>query len=164
MTLVRWTPRVPTQSSFWTDPLANFFDHRATDNRETGLKVDLAEKENHYAISAELPGVKSEDLNVSVEKDVLSISAEKRDDFDGKEDGVYRRERSYGRVSRSFHLGNQVDVDKINAEYKDGVLTLTLPKVEAAKPREVKVKVKNRGNFLNNTGKVWLFVKWTLTI
>ena len=143
MTLVRWAPRVPIRSSFWTDPFADIFDHRAIDNRETGLRVDLAEKENHYVISAELPGVKSEDLNVSVENDLLTISAEKRDEFEGNENGVCRRERSYGRVSRSFQLGNQVDADKIDAGYKDGVLTLTLPKVEAAKPKEVKVKVKN---------------------
>ena len=143
MTMVRWTPRVPTRRSFWTDPFADLFDHRATDTPETGLRVDLAEKENHYVISAELPGVKSEDLNVSVENDLLTISAEKRDELEGNENGVYRRERSYGRVSRSFQLGNQVDADKIDAGYKDGVLTLTLPKVEAAKPREVKVKVRN---------------------
>ena len=144
MTLVRWTPnKVPTRRNFWTDPFVDLFENWAIDNRDTGLRVDLAEKDDHYVISAELPGVKAQDLNVSVENDTLTITAEKRDEFEGNEKGVYRRERSFGRVSRSFQLGNQVDAEKIDAEYKDGVLTLTLPKVERAKPREVKVKIKS---------------------
>jgi len=145
MTLVKWTPAgVPVRRnrSFWVDPFMDLFDHWASDNRESGLRVDLAEKENHYVITAEIPGVKSEDLSVTVENDVLTISAEKRDEFEGKEGGVYRRERSYGSLSRSFKLGEQVNTEKIDAEYKDGVLTLTLPKLEKALPREVKVKVK----------------------
>ncbi len=146
MTLVRWTPTgVPAHRSrsFWNDPFIDLFDNRAWDNRDSGLRVDLAERDDRYVISAELPGVKSEDLNVTVENDVLTISAEKHDEFEGKEDGVYRRERSFGRLSRSFKLGDQVNAGKIDAEYKDGVLTLNLPKAEKAKPREVKVKVKN---------------------
>ena len=144
MKLVRWTPvRVPTRRNFWQDPFVDLFEHLATDNRDTGRKVDLAQRDDNYVISAELPGVQAEDLNVSVENDTLTISAEKRDEYEGKEGGVYSRERSFGRVSRSFQLGNQVDAEKIDAEYKNGVLTLTLPKVEQAKPREVKVKVKN---------------------
>ncbi|MBN2290539.1 MAG: Hsp20/alpha crystallin family protein [Candidatus Glassbacteria bacterium] len=144
MKLVRWTPTsAPARRNFWADPFVDLFDLWASDNRDSGLRVDLVEKDDHYVISAELPGVKSEDLNISVDNDVLTISAEKRDEFEGQEGGVYRRERSFGRVSRSFQLGSQVDVDKIDAEYKDGVLKLTLPKVEKAKPREVKVKVKN---------------------
>ncbi len=145
MTLVRWTPTgVPAHRSrsLWTDPFMDLFDHWASDNRATGLRVDLSEKEDHYVISAEVPGVKSEDLNVTVENDTLTISAEKRDEYEGNEGGVLRRERSYGRISRSFQLGNQVDAEKIEAEYKDGVLTVTLPKLEKAKPRELKVKVK----------------------
>jgi HSP20 family protein len=144
MKCVRWTPaRVPTRRNFWHDPFVDLFEHLATDNRDTGLKVDLAQRDDNYVISAELPGVQAEDLNVSVENDTLTISAEKRDEYEGKESGVYSRERSFGRVSRSFQLGNQVDAEKIDAEYKNGVLTLTLPKAEQAKPREVKVKVKN---------------------
>ena len=145
MTLVRWTPTgvpVHRNRSFWADPFMDLFDHRASDNRASGLRVDLAEKEDHYIISAEVPGVKSEDLNLKVENDTLTISAEKRDEYEGNEGGVLRRERSYGRTSRSFQLGSQVDAEKIDAEYKDGVLTVTLPKLEEAKPRELKVKVK----------------------
>ena len=146
MALVRWTPNgwpVLRSRSFWTDPFSGLFDNWASDNRDSGLRVDLAERDDRYVISAEIPGVKSEDLNVTVENDVLTISAEKHDEFEGKEDGVYRRERSFGRLSRSFKLGDQVNAEKIDAEYKDGVLTLNLPKAEKAKPREVKVKVKN---------------------
>ena len=145
MALVRWTPTgVPVRRSrsFWTDPFTDLFEQWASDNRGSGLRVDLSEKENHYIISAEIPGVKSEDINVTVENDTLTISAEKRDEYEGNEGGVLRRERSYGRVGRSFQLGNQVDAEKIDAEYKDGVLTVTLPKLEEAKPRELKVKVK----------------------
>ena len=146
MTLVRWTPNewpVLRSRSLWNDPFLGLLDNWAGDNRDFGLTVDLAERDDRYVISAELPGVKSEDLNVTVENDVLTISAEKHDEFEGNEDGVYRRERSFGRLSRSFKLGDQVNAEKIDAEYKDGVLTLNLPKAEKAKPREVKVKVKN---------------------
>ena len=146
MTLVRWTPNgwpVLRSRSLWNDPFLGLSDNWAGDNRNFGLTVDLAERDDRYVISAELPGVKSEDLNVAVENDVLTISAEKHDEFEGNEDGVYRRERSFGRLSRSFKLGEQVNAEKIDAEYKDGVLTLNLPKAEKAKPREVKVKVKN---------------------
>ena len=146
MALVRWTPNgwpVVRSRSFWNDPFSGLFDNWANDNRDSGLRVDLAERDDRYVISAEIPVVKSEDLNVTVENDVLTISAEKHDEFEGKEDGVYRRERSFGRLSRSFKLGDQVNAEKIDAEYKDGVLTLNLPKAEKAKPREVKVKVKN---------------------
>ena len=146
MALVRWTPNgwpVLRSRSFWNDPFSGLCDNWAGDNRDSGLRVDLAERDDRYVISAELPGVKSEDLNVTVENDVLTISAEKHDEFEGKEDGVYRRERSLGSLSRSFKLDDQVNAEKIDAEYKDGVLTLNLPKAEKAKPREVKVKVKN---------------------
>ena len=145
MTLVRWTPnRWPElrNRSHFADPFADLFSHWAHDNRDSGLRVDLAEKEDRYVISAELPGVKSDDLNVTLENDLLTISAERRDEFEGEDKGVYRRERSYGNVSRSFKLGGQVDIEKLDAEYKDGVLTVELPKLEKAKPRELKVKVK----------------------
>ena len=86
-------------------------------------------------------GVKSDDLNLTVENDLLTLSAEKKDEFEDNRDGLYRRERSFGKVTRSFKLGNQVDVEKIDAEFRDGVLKVTLPKLEAAKPRTLKVKV-----------------------
>ncbi|MEA2062337.1 MAG: Hsp20/alpha crystallin family protein [Gemmatimonadota bacterium] len=143
MSLIRWTPTGPAlRGRTFFDPFTDLFDSWASDNRDTGLRVDLAEKEDHYVISAELPGVKNEDLSVTVENDLLTVSAEKRDEFEGKDGSVFRRERTFGRVSRSFRLGNQVDVEKIDAEYKDGVLTVTLPKLETVKPRELKVKVK----------------------
>ena len=104
--------------------------------------MDIAESENNYTVSAELPGVDKKDLKVTVENDTLTIEAEKRHDYESEKDGRYHSERSYGKLSRSFKLNGKVDAEKIEADYKNGVLTLTLPKREEVKAREVTVKVK----------------------
>ena len=137
MRLVRWEPGTRL---FWPEAFRSLLNDTAY--TENDFRVDLIEKDDHYTLSAELPGVKKEDIKVSVENNVLTLSAEKHDEQEGKENGVYRRERAYGKVSRSFNLGDEVTPDKIDANYKDGVLTLTLTKKEEVKPREIEVKVK----------------------
>lgn len=103
--------------------------------------VDIFDKGNDVVIHAELPGMKKDDIDVRVENNLLTIRGKKERKEEVKEQGYYRSERSYGTFSRSFSLPTTVAVGKIGAEYRDGVLTLTLPKADEAKPRHIEVKV-----------------------
>ncbi|MGH9332443.1 MAG: Hsp20/alpha crystallin family protein [Vicinamibacteria bacterium] len=103
--------------------------------------VDIYDKGGEVVIHADLPGMKKEDIDVRVENNVLTIRGKKEQKEEVKEEGYFRTERTYGSFSRSFSLPNTVEVGKIGAEYKDGVLTLSLPKAEEAKPRHVEVKI-----------------------
>lgn len=104
--------------------------------------VDIYDKGGEVVIHAEVPGMKKEDIDVRVENNVLTIRGTKQRSEDVKEEGYFRTERSYGSFSRSFSLPTSVNVTKIGAEYKEGVLTLTLPKAEEAKPRQIEVNIK----------------------
>ena len=102
--------------------------------------IDVKERDNDYVIHAELPGVKKEDINVTMEDGVLTISAETRSESEEKEgEQVVRQERRYGKYTRSMRLGTQIDDQNIKAGYKDGILELTLPKNEAVKPKKITV-------------------------
>lgn len=103
--------------------------------------VDIFDKGGEVVIHAELPGMKKEDIDVRVENNVLTIRGTKERRDDVKEEGYFRTERAYGSFSRSFSLPTTVEVSKIAAEYKDGVLTLRLPKADEAKPRQIEVKI-----------------------
>ena len=104
--------------------------------------VDIYDKGSDVVIHAELPGMKKEDIDVRVENNVLTLRGKKERKEEVKEEGYFRTERSYGTFSRSFSLPTTVNVSKIAAEYKEGVLTLNLPKAEEAKPRQIDVAVK----------------------
>ena len=96
---------------------------------ELSIKVDVKEDDKGYTIKADIPGVKKEDIEVDVEDDEITLRAEtKKEKEEKKDEKVVYSERSYGVVSRSFTLPTEVDAKGANAEYKDGVLTLTLPK------------------------------------
>ena len=105
-------------------------------------RVNVEEKEEAFEITAELPGMKKDDLDIEVQDDVLTIKGEKKFEKDEKEANYHICERSYGTFQRSFTLPENVKTDDIEAEYKDGILKLVLPKVEPVKPKEIKVKVK----------------------
>lgn len=104
--------------------------------------VDIYDKGNEVVIHAELPGMKKDEIDVRVENNVLTVRGQKERKDEVKEDGYFRTERVYGSFSRSFSLPSTVDATKISAEYKDGVLTLSVPKAEEAKARQIDVKVK----------------------
>src|SRR6185295_1566844 len=104
--------------------------------------VDIYETENELVLRADLPDVKLEDIEVRVENQTLTLSGERKFEQDSKVRGYHRIERSYGAFTRSFTVPATVESDKVHAEFKNGVLTVTLPKKEAAKPRQVKVEVK----------------------
>jgi HSP20 family protein len=104
--------------------------------------VDVLETENDVVLKADLPEVRLEDIDVRVENQTLSIKGERRFEEDSEGRGYHRIERSYGGFVRSFAVPNSVDTEKVSADYKNGVLTVKLPKKEAAKPKQVKVEVK----------------------
>jgi HSP20 family protein len=103
--------------------------------------VDISETDGEYLIKAELPEVKKEDVKVTLEDGVLTLTGERRQEKEEKTTKYHRVERSYGSFVRSFSLPELVDETKVKAEYKDGVLSLHLPKSEKAKPRAIEVKV-----------------------
>lgn len=145
MRLVKWNPAASSLLSGWrrdAEPFVNMCDNWFDAASAFGPQVDIVEKDGNYILTAELPGVKPEDVNVSVENDVLMISGEKREENETEKSGVYHSERRYGKFSRVFSLNGQVDTEKIDANYNAGVLTLTLPKREEVKARAVTIKVK----------------------
>jgi HSP20 family protein len=104
--------------------------------------VDIYENGNHeLIIKAELPAMTREDIDVTIENNTLTLHGEKKFEPDVKEEQFHRVERSYGAFTRSFGLPPTVDVAKVSADYKDGVLTVKLPFREEAKPKQIKVGV-----------------------
>src|SRR6185437_8078466 len=103
--------------------------------------VDVLEGKDKITVNAEVPGFRREDLDVSVHENNLIISGERKADEERKDGEFHRSERFYGRFHRSISLPFSVDNSKIEARYRDGVLTVTLPKSEQAKARQIEVKV-----------------------
>ena len=101
--------------------------------------VDISETDDTYEVRAELPGVAKEDLHVSVKDNLLTLSGEKRQENVDDSQDYHRVERRYGSFQRSFTLPSEVAADAIKAEYSDGVLTLSIPKPEVAKPTEIPI-------------------------
>ncbi len=102
--------------------------------------VDLIEDKDKLSVKAELPGMKREDIEVSLHGDTLSISGERKEEKERKEGENYRAERFFGRFQRTIHLPQPVDGNKVEASYRDGVLTITLPKTEEAKRKQIEIK------------------------
>lgn len=133
------------------DPLANLrlfedaFTRLLTEpqaNRPWSPSVDIYETENELVLKADLPDVELKDVDVRVENQTLTIAGQRQFEQADAAKGYHRIERNYGNFVRSFAVPNSFDTEKIAAEYKNGVLTVTLPKKEAAKPRQVKIEVK----------------------
>ncbi|HXB73349.1 MAG TPA: Hsp20/alpha crystallin family protein [Candidatus Acidoferrales bacterium] len=133
------------------DPLANLrvfedaFTRMLTEpqtNRPWAPSVDIYETENELVLKADLPDVELKDIDVRVENQTLTIAGERKFETRDSGKGYHRLERSYGRFTRSFAVPNAFDTENIAADYKNGVLSVSLPKKEAAKPRQVKIEVK----------------------
>jgi HSP20 family protein len=103
--------------------------------------VDIYETENELVVKADLPDVNPQDLDIRVENNVLTIRGERKFETEVNEDNYLRIERAYGSFCRSFSLANSVKSDEIKADYQNGVLTLSIPKREEAKPKQIKVNV-----------------------
>jgi len=108
--------------------------------------VDIIESEDALILKADLPEVKTEDIDLRVENQTLTLRGQRKFQKDETVKGYHRIERSYGEFVRSFSVPSTVDTEKVAADHKNGVLTITLPKKEAAKPRQVKVAVQSSEN------------------
>lgn len=108
--------------------------------------TDVSEDADGIQISMELPGVDADDVRLSLENNILTISGEKRQQGDQKNERVHRYERTYGTFERTFVLPSTVDPERIEARYENGVLLITIPKAERAKPREIRVKSSASGS------------------
>lgn len=103
--------------------------------------VDIYEQDGNIVLKAELPGVDSKDVDIRLENNVLTLRGERKLDTEVKRENYHRVERTYGSFSRSFTLPTVVDQEKIKADYRDGVLRVTLPKREEAKPKQITIAV-----------------------
>lgn len=130
------------------DPLDDFFRGFFVRPVEFGspaeapaIKIDVKEQDKVFVIHADMPGIKKEDIHVSIDGPVVSISAERKQEKEVKEgERVLRTERYFGKVSRSFQLGQDVDDGQATAKFADGVLELTLPKKAASKAKRLMIE------------------------
>jgi HSP20 family protein len=107
--------------------------------------VDIYETPNELVVKADLPDVNEKDIDIRIENNLLTIRGERKVEKSVSEENFLRVERTYGSFSRSFSLPNTVNAEAIGADYKNGVLTVTLPKREESKPRQIKVNVTSNG-------------------
>jgi len=146
-TLTRWEPLREMEE--FQNRLSTLFgrpSRRGNGREEITLPdwtplADITEDEREYLIKAELPEVRKEDVKVTVENGVLTISGERKFEKEEKKRKYHRVERGYGTFMRSFALPDDADFSKVNAEFKNGVLTVHVPKSEQAKPKQIEVKV-----------------------
>ncbi len=151
MTLVKWSPRNPQVTSMQEalDDLVRdvFSDFPSPWFRASTVggawvpPMDVVEEEGRYVVHLDLPGMRREDVKVSMENDTLTLTGERQHQAETKEGGYRRFERSHGTFTRTISLPNTIDSKRIEATYKDGVLTVTLPKSEEARPKTIDVKV-----------------------
>lgn len=148
MAIVRWDPfrELSDMQDRMGRLLGDFYGRRGADDlmrRGAWIPpVDIYDSGNHeLVIKAELPDMKREDIQLTVENNTLTISGEKKLDVEVREEAFHRVERSYGSFSRSFSLPPTVDAGRVTADYKAGVLTVRLPIREEAKPRQIQVNV-----------------------
>jgi len=143
MSLTQYDPLANLPASFrnFEDVVARMLNE-PRGARPWSPSVDILETENELVLKADLPEVKLEDIEVRVENNTLTLKGERKFEKDEKAKGYHRMERAYGTFVRSFTVPTTVDAEKVGAEYKNGVLTVKLPKKEAAKPRQVKIEVK----------------------
>jgi HSP20 family protein len=143
-TLDRWEPfRGNSPESqlnrFFSDFLGRAFEEQ---NLTTWAPaVDIYESEHELVVKADLPDIKPEELDIRVENNILTIRGERKFEKKVDQKSYLRVERAYGSFARSFSLANTVNPEAIKADYKDGVLTLSIPKREEAKPKQIKVNV-----------------------
>jgi HSP20 family protein len=144
MTLVRWNP-ARELASMEIDRLNHMLTDFYGGSRSWMPAVDIFEtKDAEFVVKAELPDMKREDISVTFENGVLTLTGERKAEFDENAGTYHRSERSYGRFSRSFTLPATVDGNRIHAAYKDGVLTIRVPQREEAKPRQIAVNIEGQ--------------------
>jgi HSP20 family protein len=143
MALIRYTNGDPFQGFQTLQDTMNRFFSEPAHNRPWVPAVDIRETENELVLKADVPDMKFEDIDVRIENGTLTLKGERKFEDEKKEGGWHRVERSYGSFERVFALPDTVNPEGVTADYKHGTLTVTLPKKEIAKPRQVKVEVKH---------------------
>ena len=148
MSIMRWRPRRDLLSI--RDDMNHLFDNFFTGwpeprkgllEGEWAPSIDVSETDDEITVTAELPGVKQEEVDITIADDVLTLKGEKKEEKEVKEKNYHRIERSYGSFQRSISLPAGVQADKATATYKDGVLIIAVPKAEEAKPKQIKIDV-----------------------
>jgi HSP20 family protein len=142
-TLDRWEPYRGSYDSQLNRLFSDFFGRTSQEQNLTPWvpAVDILENEHELVVKADLPDIKPEELDIRVENNILTIRGERKFEKKSEEKNYLRVERSYGSFARSFSLANTVNTEAIKADYKDGVLALSIPKREEAKPKQIKVSV-----------------------
>ena len=147
MAIVRWEPfrdLLTTQDRFnrlFNDTFSRCFEEGELGNRGWNPAVDIYETDHNLVLKAELPGVDPKDVDIRIENGTLHLKGERKFSSEVKQENYHRVERAYGSFTRSFSLPSSVSADQVSAEYNNGLLTLTLPKREEAKPRTIKINV-----------------------
>lgn len=147
MPLVKYTPFAdvddfPTGLRLFQDTVNRLLSEPTT-TRPWAPAVDILETENELVLKADVPGLEMKDIDIQLENGTLTIKGERKFEKEEKNKGFHRLERSYGSFVRYFTVPETVDVEHVKADYAAGVLTITLPKKEIAKPRAIKVQVNN---------------------
>ena len=144
MKLVRWDPfhELVAMSNRFNRQVNDSYLPRTEDAFGAWAPpVDILERQDHLVIRAEVPGVQKDDMDVRIEDGVLTLHGERKEEKEAKDVNTHLVERVYGSFTRSFSLPTTVDPTKVSAVYKDGVLEVTVPKVETAKPKRGEIKV-----------------------
>ena len=142
--LTRWDPfrEMMTMRDITDRMFDKFFDEPVSEYRSTnwGLALDVAESDDEFIVKASIPGIKPDDLDITVTKNTLTIKGEMRKEEETEDERYHLRERRYGHFARSITLPTSVDADRIEANYESGVLVLHLPKTEEMKPKRIEVR------------------------
>ena len=145
MTLVKWTPRPMTMFDEMNDMMTSVFNsdwNTSSDMRSSwSPAVDVKETKESYMITADIPGLTKKDIHVDLSDGVLSISGDRVQDKEDDSDRYHYRERTRGTFARSFHLPESVNEKNIAASFRDGILTIDLPKLKPVEPRSRKIKI-----------------------
>ena len=141
--VTRWNPTTAYLTN--REPFFRLFDSffnsdaQGEETRAWVPPVDIQENGDAYLFHAELPGMSKEDIHITLENSVLRVSGERKFEKDAKKENYHRVERTYGTFTRTFTLPTQVDPDKVQAVFENGILTIVVPKAEQAKPRRIAI-------------------------
>jgi HSP20 family protein len=148
MPIVKYGPftdaeEFPAGLRLFQDSINRLFSDDGGKTRPWAPAVDILETENELVVKADVPGVELKDIDIQLENGTLTVKGERKFEKEEKNKGFHRMERSYGSFVRYFTVPDTVDAEHVRAGYEAGVLTITLPKKEVAKPRAIKVQINN---------------------
>ena len=139
MKIVRWNPQINRRRYF--NEFERYLERQMDAPGYRGLSLDVAESEDGYVVKASVPGINPDDVEITIEEDVLTIKGEVAKDSETEEETYLIRERRAGGFGRSIRFPVEVNAEAVGATYENGVLTLNVPKVEEVKPKRVEIKV-----------------------